>query len=350
MIITNILRKNIGTITAALGFLLLCILTFGDLGELATEAYWHNVLENLTAISFVSIGLTLIQVAIKQGLAEQALQYGLNTQKTAEKYDEHKSLIKSCAEKMIYLPYFLQIYNRRHTALRKQEFLINNGFVSEQSLMLSDNRKLIRDYQSIITNITAGSIKWSTVDIVYNKYGRIITLNEHRTRRVFSAIVSSLSGMVGITFLTGGLFFTPSTEPLWEKFVKLFTYIIVIAIGGIFTVIKEYEKGAFSVPNELDEINQIWTEFIAWSVPTWVVSEVAKLNGDINGEKEVADGQTENADDGRTTVQEKQEPCQDVQDIDTDSVVQSNNFDTGILPVDGAEQCRQCDGDFTVVG
>ena len=43
MNITNTLRKNIGTIIAILGFVLLCIMTFGDLGELASEAYWRNV-------------------------------------------------------------------------------------------------------------------------------------------------------------------------------------------------------------------------------------------------------------------------------------------------------------------
>ena len=307
MNITNLLRKNIGTIIAALGFVLLCILTFGDLGELATDAYWQNVSNNLTAISFVSIGLTLIQVAIKQGLAEQALQNGLNTQTTSEKYSEHKELIKSCTERMIYLPYFLQIYNKRHTALRKQEFLVNNGFVSEKALTVSGNAKLIRDYKNIITNVTATSIKWSTVDVVYNKYGRIITLNEHRARRVWSAVLSSLGGMVGVTFLTGGLFFTPSTEPLWQKFVKLFTYIVVIAIGGVFTVIKEYEKGAFSVPNELDEINQIWSEFKSWSIPEWVEAEVKRINEELNQEKEVADEQTKDATERRTDIQAEQD-------------------------------------------
>ena len=86
MNITNMLRRNIGTIVAVLGFILLCIVTFGDLAELSTKEYWHNVGSNLTAISFVSLGLTLIQVAIKQGLAEQALQRGLNTENTMRKY------------------------------------------------------------------------------------------------------------------------------------------------------------------------------------------------------------------------------------------------------------------------
>ena len=173
----NLLRKNIGTIIAILGFALLCIVTFGDLGEILAEEYWLNVRNNLTSIGFMTIGLTLIQVSIKQGLAEQALQRGLNTERTTEKYEEHKIIIKANNDKLIYLPYFLQIYNKRHTKLKKQEFLINNNFTAESLLYASGKKNLIRKYERIRVNVTAGSIKWSTVDIVYNKEGRIITLN-----------------------------------------------------------------------------------------------------------------------------------------------------------------------------
>ena len=58
---------------------------------------------------------------------------------------------------------------------------------------------------------------------------------------------------------------------LSEKVVKLTTYVISIAIGSFFSIIKEYEKGAFGVPNDLDEINEIWTEFGKWEVPQWVL-------------------------------------------------------------------------------
>lgn len=281
--------------------MLLCIITFGDLGEVVTADYWLNVANNLTSISFMTIGLTLIQVSIKQGLAEQALQRGLNSDKTAEVYEAHKNIIKTCNDKIIYLPYFLQIYNKRHTSLRRREFLVNNGYNSEAALYNSTDKRLIKKYRRIKINITAASIKWSTVDITYNKEGRIVTLNEHRIQRIRASIIGSFASMIGVTFLAGGLFFVPSAEPLWQKFVKLLTYIMAIAIGAVFTVVKEYEKGAFGVPNELDEINQIWHEFKMWEVPEWVVKEVAKLNENT----EVINEKVESANDGRTDISQE---------------------------------------------
>jgi hypothetical protein len=97
-VIIKAFRKNIGTIIACLGFMLLCIITFGDLGEFMTETYWKNVKDNFASIGFLSVALTLIQVSIKQGLAEQALQSGLNTDNTAKKYYEHKTLITTSAQ------------------------------------------------------------------------------------------------------------------------------------------------------------------------------------------------------------------------------------------------------------
>ena len=315
MNITNILRKNIGTIVAVLGFILLCIVTFGNLAELSTEEYWRNVGKNFTAISFVSIGLTLIQVAIKQGLAEQALQRGLNTENTQLKYEEHKQHIKNATDRMIYLPYFLQIYNKRHTAIQKREFLINNNYTSEENLRLSGNTKLIKRYDDIIIRITAASIKWSTTEILYNKEGRILTLDEYRAKRLTNAVIWSLAGMIGVTFLTGGLFFTKGTEPFWQKIVKLFTYVVAIAITSVFSVVKEYEKGAFGVPNELDEINQIWHEFSTWVIPDWVVAEVEKHN-----KLEVTD-EGKDTTDSRTVVQEEQKEDESIQDTHADSLV-----------------------------
>lgn len=365
MQITNALRKNIGTIIAALGFVLLCIITFGDLGELFGEQYWENVKNNLTAIGFVSIGLTLIQVSIKQGLAEQALQRGLNTPRTTEKYDEHRKLIKDNTEKMIYLPYFLQIYNKRHTKLRKREFLVNNGFSTEQSLMTSGKKKLIHKYRIILTNVTAPSIKWSTITIQYDRYGRIITLDEYRRKRIAKAVVKSFIMMIGLTFLTWGLFFSPSDEPLWQKFVKLFTYIVSITIASIFVVVKEYEKGAFGVPNELDEVNQIWHEFQDWVVPDWIVEEVKRINEEcarqedktnantnnsvtvnsddstrhnvtnnvVQGQiEEVTNGQEgETTDVSRTDIQGKQEEVKDLSHLGADSIVSVPGVDDSVL-------------------
>lgn len=316
MNITNMLRRNIGTIVAILGFILLCVVTFGNLAELSTKEYWQNVGNNLTAISFVSIGLTLIQVAIKQGLAEQALQRGLNTEITRQKYEEHKKCVKDNTDRMIYLPYFLHIYNKRHTTLQKREFLINNNYASEESLILAGDKRLIHHYNKIVVRITAASIKWSTTEIMYNRDGRILTLDEYRAKRLTGAIIWSFAGMIGVTFLTGGLFFTVSDEPIWQKFVKLFTYVVAIAITSVFSVVKEYEKGAFGVPNELDEINQIWHEFATWEVPEWVINEVANYN-----KMEVTDEERKDTIDSGTVIQGEQEEGKSLQDIDADSLV-----------------------------
>lgn len=332
MNITNILRRNIGTIIAALGFILLCIITFGDLGELSTKEYWKNVKHNLTAISFVSIGLTLIQTAIKQGVAEQALQRGLNTERTSQKYEEHKNIVKENNDKAIYLPYFLQIYNRRHTQLRKREFLVNNNYSSERALYASGKQSLIKSYDKIVTHITASSIKWSTVEVIYNKNGQILTLDEHRKKRLCNSVLVSLLCMIGVTFMTGGLFFTVNSEPLWQKFVKLFTYCVAMVISSVFTVIKEYEKGAFGVPNDLDEINQIWHEFKNWDVPEWVMKEVDKLNKENDYmEVEYENQRTIN---GRTNLQAKSEESKDIQSVESDILISSSCANSDILLAD----------------
>lgn len=339
MNITNLLRKNIGTIIACLGFVLLCIITLGDLGELASEQYWINVWQNMTAIGFVSLGLTFIQTSIKQGLAEQALQRGLNTERTLQKYEEHREIIKDLNSKMIYLPYFLQIYNKRHTKLQKREYLINNNYKSEDALLTSGNRKAIKFYKNIVVHITAPSIKWSTVEVVYNKKGQILTLDEHRKRRLFSAIVMSGVSMVGVTFLTGGLFFSPSQEPLWQKFVKLFTYCVAIAVGSIFTVIKEYEKGAFGVPNELDEINQIWREFQVWEIPEWVAQEVYHLNqeGTSKDEEVNYEPKREGSTDGGADISKEQTESENLCNTESDSVVSVSCTDDNLCMSDAEE-------------
>ena len=340
---TNVLRKNIGTIIALLGFALLCVITFGNIGELSTREYWQNVKDNLTAISFVAVGLTFIQTAIKQGVAEQALQRGLNTERTTVKYNEHKEAIKENNDRMIYLPYFLQIYNRRHTKLRKREFLINNNYASEKSLYTSGKERLIKEYDKIIVHMTAASIKWSTVNVVYNKNGQIITLDEHRKKRLYSSIVMSLICMIGVTFLAGGLFFTKSAEPLWQKFVRLFTYCLAILISSVFTVIKEYEKGAFGVPNDLDEINQIWYEFKRWEIPTWVVQEVDRLNQEDKEMEDNSNGENQGAVDKRTDISEKQEEGENICDTLTDSLVSALSVDDTVLSANDEEQRRKCD-------
>lgn len=338
----KILRRNIGTIVAAIGFFLLCILTFGNLGEIATAQYWANVRENLTSIGFMSVSLTIIQVVVKQGISEQGLQRGLNSDQTTKKYEEHRSLIKACAGKMLYLPYFLQIYNDRNTLLKKREFLVNNGYVSEKSLLASGKKRLIREYKRIRVSLTTSRIKWATTDIVHNRYGQIMTLSEYRTKRIIHAVITSLLLMVGVSFLARGLFFTSSGEPLWQKFVKLLSYVLAIAIGSLTEVVKSYEKGAFGVPNELEEINEIWREFQAWPIPEWIKQEVENISNDS---KEVsADGKGKEGTDGRTDIPTKQTEGEGIRGVGPGHEVAVPVPRSPVLSVDGEKLDREHNG------
>lgn len=300
----NLLRKNIGTIIAIFGFFILCIITFGDIGTIATDIYWQNVRENIMSISFMSIGLSLVQLVVKQGISEQALQKGINTENTKNKYDEHKNKIFSCNDRMIYLPYFLQVYNARNTSILRRDFLVNNGYSTEQNLLQSGKKHLIREYNKIRVNIIPSKIRWSTTEVVHNKDGHIQTLKEYRIKRLAFAFMKSVIFMLGMTLFAQGLFFETSGEPLWQKFVKLGGYIFVIIISSVFDVTKEYEKGAFGIPNELDEVNEIWDEFKAWKIPDWAIKEV-----NIMIEKEVVN---EERADVRTNIQTKQEEIKTV--------------------------------------
>lgn len=291
---TSWLRKNVGIIVSSMGLALLVILTFGDIGELFTEAYWQNVGGNISSIGALTIGLVMIQVTIKQGVSEQALSAGLNTENTKNKYKEHKDMLDKCRENQLYLPYFLSMRNRRETIRRKKEFLVDNNFTSEKKLLQSGNKRLIRAYQKIKTNVTVDSIKWSTTKIIYNKNGRIEKLDEYRRKRAIKGLITGFVYMFASTLIAGGLFLNTYDVPLWQKFVTLFAYIIVIAFTVIFDIGKNYEKGAFGVPNELDEINGIWREFDEWKIPQWVVEEVeknsiidAELNGNFEEQEEV---------------------------------------------------------------
>lgn len=335
--IIKVIRKNIGTIVAAFGFVLLCIITFGDLGEIGTDVYWQNVRNNLTSIGFVSISLTLIQTVIKQGIGEQALQRGLNTENTTKIYEEHKTLIKSCAERLLYLPYFLQIYNERNTLNKKREFLVNNGYISEQALLCSKHPLLIHKYKCIRVSLNTSCIKWATVDIVYDKKGRIVTLREYRIKNIVYGIIISLSLMIGTSFLTYGLFFTLNDVPIWQKFVKLITYIIVIALSSILDIIKNYEKGAFSVPNELEEINEIWREFKEWVIPDWVIKEVEEIN---STPMEVRHEKREEATNVRTNLQTKQKESENLKNIVANSNVDVTKSCSVILLPDDRELNR----------
>ena len=73
--------------------------------------------------------------------------------------------------------------------------------------------------------------------------------------------------MFGMTLIARGLFMEIEKINWLAQLLQLVVYILTIAITAIFDVIKNYEKGAFGVPNELDEINTIWLEFLAWPIP-----------------------------------------------------------------------------------
>lgn len=323
------LRKNVGIVISIIGLILLVVLTFGDMGELFTEEYWKNVGGNISSISALTIGLVLVQVAIKQGVSEQALQTGLNTESTKKKYEEHKIIISKCREKSIYMPYFLSQRNERETKRRKQEFLIDNNYTSEHMLMLSGNKKLIKHYKKIKTNITVDSIKWSTTEIVYNKSGRIEKLDTYRSKRTIKAVILAFIMMFATTLIAGGLFMDVADIPIWQKIVKFITYLITMAIMVVFDISKNYEKGAFGVPNELDEVNSIWKEFEDWQVPKWVIEEVErnsnynmfneKIEDTQNQEKEklqqeedIKNEENEESTNTRTDLQEESEEIENI--------------------------------------
>lgn len=313
--ITKWLRKNIGLIVSIIGVVLLVILTFGDMGELFTEKYWENVGGNLSSISALTIGLVMIQTTIKQGVSEQALSAGLNKPDTQSKYTEHKTIRKDCREKEIYLPYFLDIRNKRETRRRKREFLVDNNFTSEKKLFESGNQKLIKKYNQIQINITADSIKWSTTEIVFKKNGQIEKLDTYRKKRAVKGFLTGVAWMLGATLITGGLFLDTAEIPFIQKVIKLFSYFLTIAFSVVFDICKNYEKGAFGVPNELEEVNGIWEEFKQWQVPEWVEKDVEMNNMPEDLEDEQPK-QTEKVEEETPKEDiEIEGPCDDKEDV-----------------------------------
>lgn len=335
------IRKNIGIIMAVVGSFLLCIITFGNLGDFATEEYWENVKANLTAISYMTIALAFIQIVIKQGLSEQALQRGLNTKETTKKYEEHRELIESCTERMVYMPYFLQVYNSRKTHLKKQEFIINNNYITEKNLLNSGKKRLIKKYNKIHVRITLSSIKWATTEIVYDKHGKIISLGAYKRKQLYWNIISAFVLMLGVSFLTKGLFFDLNdTIPIWQKFVKFFTYIFSAVFGSIMPIIKNYEKGAFSVPNELSEINLIWLEFKAWDVPDWVQKEIENTNI-----TEGTNGEAKTSIDCGRNISAEQIQGEDINDNKADSILGDHGVNDSVFLSDDRELDRECNRD-----
>ena len=84
--------------------------------------------------------------------------------------------------------------------------------------------------------------------------------------------------MLGTTLITGGLFLDVAKIPFTQKIIKLFSYFLTISFSVIFDICRNYEKGAFGVPNELEEVNSIWKEFKQWEIPDWAIKEVEASN------------------------------------------------------------------------
>lgn len=332
----NFLRRQIGTIISAFGFIILCILTFGDIYEILTEEYWQNVWQNITSIGIMSVSLTTVQVTIKQGLAEQALQRGLNTEETRKKYEEHKGIIAANIVRLIYMPYFLQVYNKRQTELKRREFLVSNGFKSEEELMRAGKRRQKRLYKKINIQITLTSIKWATTDIVYKKNGQIETLAQYRRRRLLKGIFVSATFMLATTLIARGLFFSADTETISQKFVRLLTYVATIIFTSLMNVIKGYEKGAFGVPNELSEINEIWHEFENWQVPEWVEEDIKQMGVILSDE--------------RTNLSAESEEGEEMPDPKADFEDCSESTGGCVFDYSSEELDRQCPGDSAEVG
>lgn len=333
----RLIRRNVGTIVAVIAFILITILTLGDIGEILTDAYWENVRDNLTSIGYTTIALTVLLVIVKQGIGEQALQKGMNTEKTTQKYEEHRELILSVQERLIYLPYFLQIRNQRETNLKRREFIMNNGFTSEKGLYESGKKKLIKKYELTKVHITTTNIKWATTTIKYDKQGNIETLSQHRIKRAIIGTIQGIIAMLATTLIVDGLFFNPSGQPIWQKLVRLLSYVLTIAIGSILCIVSEYEKGAFGIPNELDEVNEIWREFATWKIPEWVISEVEESNSF----KELVNERRKDDIECRTNLQEKQEQSESIKIPFTYNLLAVNSSDCNIFYTDDKKFGRE---------
>lgn len=262
------LRNNIGAITSSIGLIILVILLYGNPIEINTAEYWINVKNNIMSISILGFGLVLVNSAIKQGISEQALSTGLNTENTTNKFLEHKELIKKGVNRDVQLSEFLKMFNERETKIRRQEFLLSNNIDSDEVFkkpkLTFKEKRLKRKYFKIKTLVTPSSIKWATTTITYDKRGRLETLGNYRTKRAIKGLLTGTIVMFGMTLVARGLFLDVHQINWLAQTMQLFMYILTISITSIFDVIKNYEKGAFGVPNELDEINTIWQEFIDW--------------------------------------------------------------------------------------
>jgi hypothetical protein len=245
---------------------------------------------------------------VKQGIKEQALSKGLNTDETIKAYNDHKAIRGRAREKELYLVYFLSERNARQTKYKRREFLGYNNFTTEELFMKNASPKMKRKYLRICVLLREQDIKWASTGVVYDKYGRIEKLVEHRRKRLIKDIVLSLLLTVVMTIFVSELIATFTFDNWVTKMIDLFTYGLVIAITSILGVSGEYEHGRFTIPNNLEEINNIWEEFIRWSIPQWCIDEVEKEKVDMQEIKEevAENGKREESIDGGTDIQEQQ--------------------------------------------
>ena len=104
---------------------------------------------------------------------------------------------------------------------------------------------------------------------------------EYRLRRARSGIVKAFLIFAGTTLITTGLVAENLQTSLLDKLIQLGVYVLVIAASVIFDVGKNYEKGAFGVPNELAAVNGIWAEFEKWTIPQWVIEEIENESKEV---------------------------------------------------------------------
>jgi hypothetical protein len=269
------IRENIGIIISCFGFFLLTILIFGDVTQIHTRGYWVEVYQNLVGYTLFSFAVTLLQVAIKQGIGEQALRTGINSPETITAITEHRKLIKGLKHKESYLPFFLEVYNERETKCRRNRFLYENLYKTEIELLDSKKKRIIKKYLRIRTAMRVSDLRWVTNEIKFDKFGRFETLTIHRKARLIFGLITAVVLSVFMLLISDKLFPNITAENIGQKIFKLFIYVVVIGFNEVFIdAPKEYEYGKYTIPVLLENINNIWLEFEQWKIPPELLDDL----------------------------------------------------------------------------
>ena len=270
---TEKLKKNIGAIVAGISFFIIIILTYCNILEINTARYRANVWSNLINISLMSAALTFIQVAVRQGICEQFLTSGMNTENTIAKYGEHKEVLERLKFKNIFMPFFLRERNARMTRIKKSEYLASqtdksgNIFLREADFYARAKKSKVRKYNSLRVCWTPDDLRWTSTQIEYDKENRIIKLPKHRIIRARNGILTAIASMLVIILIAKNLFDDFTWNNFSQQTVQIVLYAITIAITTLFPAAAEYEYGKFTMPNILDEINLVLFEFENWNIP-----------------------------------------------------------------------------------